>query len=332
MKNKLLFSLLPITISLLGLSPKIIIPGTNTIKTTFLPIGPFHIGDPDYTLMGYATPQKYYSQLREQLLTYIIGEDVPVTVSKTAYHEALKNEEIMLTFNIPINTRLTSAGLKCVLQFVDGDGNIVHSLTWNIKAITPETINAKDYTKNYFIKTNAVVDPDNSSNKYPEKIMFNKFIDYFNVNSYHRLSLSDFILSYSCDLPTASGTAYLKFTDYNHVFKDLDDDQEVPQFSIPISMTYKRNTGVLFSFPSKMYVNPASLDMSLVVKPGYKETRYFYLPINRRGDLLDQKFTLEVNNFGLNETSFSWDIYYTNNRDLIGDCSNSDYCVVGEVN
>ena len=161
--------------------------------------------------------------------------------------------------------------------------------------------------------------------------MFNKFIDYFNVNSYHRLSLTDFILTYTCDVPTTTGNAYLTFKDYNHVFKDLDDGGEVPEVRIPLTMTYKKNKGVLFAFPSKMYVNPSSLDMSLNIKPGYKETRYFYLPINRRKDLLDQKFTLEVNNFGLNETSFSWDIYYTNNRDLIGDCSNSDYCVVGEV-
>ena len=327
MKNKLLISLIPLSISLLGLGRAVDPP----IKTTFFPIGPFHIGDPDYELAGFATPTKTYRELREQLLTYVTGEDVPVKVSKTAYHEAGRNERYDLTFIIPINSRLTPAGLTCVLQFVDGSNNVVHSFSWNIKPVTPETINAKEYTKNYFTKTYAIVDPDDGKNKYAERIMFNKFIDYFNVNSYHRLSLTDFILTYTCDVPTTTGNAYLTFKDYNHVFKDLDDGGEVPEVRIPLTMTYKKNKGVLFAFPSKMYVNPSSLDMSLDIKPGYKETRYFYLPINRRKDLLDQKFTLEVNDFGLNETSFSWDIYYTNNRDLIGDCSNSDYCVIGEV-
>ena len=79
-----------------------------------------------------------------------------------------------------------------------------------------------------------------------------------------------------------------------------------------------------------MYVNPTSLEMSLVAKPGFVATPYFYLPKNKCEELLDQTFTIMVEEFGHGKTRFNWDIKYTNNHRLIGDCSNSDYCVVGE--
>ena len=80
-----------------------------------------------------------------------------------------------------------------------------------------------------------------------------------------------------------------------------------------------------------MYVNQKTLEMSLDPGVDLVPTNYFYLPINRCSDLLDQVFTIKFDSFGMNKNKFSWDMRYTNDRDLIGDCRNSEYCVDGEI-
>ena len=80
-----------------------------------------------------------------------------------------------------------------------------------------------------------------------------------------------------------------------------------------------------------MYVNPQTLDMSLVKYDGFVATKYFYLPINKIDLLLDQIFTIHFDEFGYGKSNFSWDMRYLNNRNLIGDCDNSDYCIKGEI-
>ena len=136
-------------------------------------------------------------------------------------------------------------------------------------------------------------------------------------------------VSYECDVPFSSCVAHLHYVDYLKVFPYLDSSDDVPIVEIPLGVRNIFNR-VWFSFPSNMYVNPTSLEMSLVAKPGFVATPYFYLPKNKCEELLDQTFTIMVEEFGHGKTRFNWDIKYTNNHRLIGDCSNSDYCVVGE--
>ena len=80
-----------------------------------------------------------------------------------------------------------------------------------------------------------------------------------------------------------------------------------------------------------MYVNEKTLDMSLNPKEGFIPTDHFYLPINKSSDLLDEVFTLTFNHFGHGDSNFTWDMRYTNSRNFIGDCQNSEYCIKGEI-
>ena len=298
--------------------------------TNFSYIGPFVEGADDYTLSGLVTPTVTIGSVKETMKVYVIDGPIVKTEAKT-YHSVTKNNEYTLTFTLPFKSALTKKGLKVDITFINGKDELLQSLSFNIKPIQPQRINVRDYYDTYLVINDIVVDPDRVGTYSSEKYKFNQFIDYFNVDSYYRLRLDNIYITYDSVKACPLGSAHLHFVDYLKLFPYLDSDEEVPTFDIPLS-TRTSNNGVFFTFPSIMYVKPQSLEMSLVARPGFVSTKYFYLPVNHCRDLLDQTFTLVVDSFGHNRNSFSWDIRYINNRNLIGDCSTSDYCVVGEVN
>ena len=326
--NKLLFSLCPLSVLLLGLGPSKASP-VPLYSFNFSPIGPLEIGGEDYTFTGTARASRNMSGVRESFYVYITGQSTPVYFTRTAAHSVSSRAAVDLTFTLPVKDYLTSAGFTCSLEVTNSSDSIVQRLSFNIKPITESTINVNNYTSSYCSFPDTIVDPDGSYATPYERFMFDNFIDYFDVDNYHRLIIKNQKITYACSKPYSGGTAYLHFVDNDRLFPDLDDRRKVPEVLIPLRII--QDGGVYFDFPSNMYVNPQSLSMSLTAKPGYMLTNYFYLPINKRSKLVDRKFTLRVKDFGHNKTSFTWDIYYTNTRDLIGDCSNSDYCVVGEV-
>ncbi len=221
-------------------------------------------------------------------------------------------------------------GLKVYVDFIDIDEIPLQSFSFNIYPSQPERINPKNYINDYYSVSDIIVDPDNFRTSTSEKYKFDSLLDYFNVDNYYRLRLDDMYITYESIKECPTGLAHLHFVDYLKMFPYLDNENDVPEFDIPLTAVQSNNQ-VSFSFPSKMYVKPESLEMSLIARPGFVETKYFYLPVNHCRDLLDQTFTLVADSFGHNKNSFSWDIRYINNRGLLGDCSNSDYCVVGEV-
>lgn len=297
-------------------------------KTYFSHIGAFEVGAEDYELSGTVKVLKALFSVTEKM-TVKTMDGLLIKTEKKQSHSVTAGTTYNLTFNIPLKSSLTERGLNVIVEFLGPTESSVHSFSFNIKPINPTTINPKSYIDQYYEIKDIVVDPDDSNNKNGEKIKFDKTLDYFNEDNYYRLSLNDTFITYECGKEFPGCLAHLHFTDYLKIFPYLDSDDSVPTFDIPLNTKIKNN-GVLFTFPSIMYVKPQTLEMSLVARPGFQATSYFYLPKNRCEPLMDQLFSIKVTGFGYGKTSFTWDMRYTNNHRLIGDCSSSDYCVIGE--
>lgn len=297
--------------------------------TSFSYIGPFIEGTDDYTISSNVSPTISNTSIREKMRVYLIDGSIVKTEVKEA-HSVKKNVDYSLTFTLPFKSALTKRGLNIVIDFLNSSNESLQNFSFNIKPIQPTRINPKDYLNDYYSVSDIIVDPDNYKTVASEQYKFDSFIDYFNVDNYYRLRLDNIIITYSSVLECPPGLAHLHFVDYLKLFPYLDNNEEVPTFDVPLTVT-RTKSSTNFNFPSNMYVKPKSLEMSLVARPGFVTTKYFYLPINHCSDLLDQTFTIVVDKFGHNQNSFSWDVRYINNRNLIGDCANSDYCVVGEI-
>ena len=78
----------------------------------------------------------------------------------------------------------------------------------------------------------------------------------------------------------------------------------------------------------EMYVHPKTLMMSFISRSGFVKTRYFYMPVNKKEEMLDEVVDITINKCGLTKNNISWHLSYLANQNLIGKCSNSDYCIV----
>ena len=330
--NRKAILLLPCLISLLSLGIGERGPHQDiNFMTDFPVIGPFEKYGEDYDLTGVVIPQKNYSWIRERLSVGIIGEE-PTYFSTKSAHSVAGKSGYPLTFKLPFKSMLGPKGLTCQISFIDQQLTTVYSFSFNIKPKTSQRINPFNYLNSYYSILDTIVDPDDYGTVVGEAFCFNGFIDYFNIDYYYRLNIDNLYLTYVGlrDFPTS--TIYLYFDDYDGLFPDIGTGDSNSSVYIPIEAYEDENSSIRFKISAKLYVNPQTLHMSLEAKPGYVLTNYFYLPVNRKQDLMNQKFSLLATSFGYNQTSFSWDIRYLTDRGLIGDCASSDYCVRGGIN
>lgn len=324
MKNKIFF-ILPILISPLYISAS---SANQLFTVNFDVIGPFHIGDPDVSITGTVISEYDYSKIKERFsVGQIDGEYTYFELS--AAHSVQKKKKYELTFNLPLQHMLTAKGLECKIDFYETTSNILYTNIFKIKPPSKRKLDIKSYTNKYYSEPYVLAKPGSDSPNNAEKIKFEGFIDYFNEDNYYRLSLNNLYALYSGlkNFPSSTGTLHLD--DYNNAFPYLHINSNLPVFDVPIKATLK-NGKITFSFAKTMYVNEKTLEMSLSKKPGFIVSPYFYLPINRAKDLLDQEFTLSFGSFGFGESIISWNMRYITTRYRIGDCQDSDFCIRGE--
>ena len=326
MHYRLLGLLPPICLGVLGISPSL---QGFSFTPYFDIIGPFAPYCENYQFSGYYIANSNGLKIRERL---VAGEDIrnPVYTETKRSHDAFKGDRVDLTFTIPFRNILGYSGINCKFMVIDESDAVLNSFSFRIKPYSAARINPKNYLQSYYTIDDVVVNPVHYEYNHTERFKFDRFIDYFNTDTYYRIDLNNISLYYECIKAFPGCQASLHFVDYQRLFPYLDNDDLIPSFDIPLQWvdTYNR---ISFKYANQMYVDPKTLQMSFEAKPRMKLTKYFYLPINKTEQLLNQVFTLKVSKFGYNQTNFDWDIRYINDRKLVGDCDNSDFCVKGEI-
>lgn len=327
MKFKL--ALLPVYLLSPVTKGSVTIINNNSIAFNFKTMGPFVEYNDDVSLSGTLSVTKSYSGLRERI-SIAEDEDDYSYFYTTASHSMTSRKSRTVTFNLPLSSMLSEYGIRGVVEVLNSSGDVLLNRPFYLMPVSPKTINVSKFLNKDYNVDDVIVNITNYNLYHRESYSFTEFLDYFNVDTYYQLDISQLKMSYTCfeSFPGANGV--LHFVDYNHLFPYIDDNNDVPEVDIPIRI-YQKKKEICFDFPEIMYVNKKTLEMSLVARPGFLPTSHFYLPINKKDQLLDQVFTLQVTDFGFGKTSFNWNMRYLNSRGLVGDCSDSDYCVIGEV-
>ncbi len=299
--------------------------GVNTFRTNFSPIGPFEAYCDDYELKGSYRSTVFFGKIVERVRVGVIDKE------KTYSHfngerTISKNVVYDVSFNLPFHSMLTDKGLEIIVDFLNTSNTVLHSFTFRIKPCSKNRIYPKDYLNTYYSVSDVYVDPDNYQSL-SEKYTFNGFIDYFNNDYYYRLNLDSIYLTYVSNFPFNDIDCDLLYEDYEKAFPYLDNDDD--EVHLPMT-TYHEGDIVKFKMKNSLFVNKKTLEMHFNYQDGLVSTNYFYLPVNKIDKILDSTFTLSVNDFGYNKTYFTWNIRYITNKSLIGNCSSSDYCVVGD--
>lgn len=304
-------------------------PVMTVIRTDFDVIGPCHLGSNNITLSGYYSSRVSYSNVRERLSVGVVGENYKYFETKSK-HDLPTDVNQYLTFTLPLKDYLTNKGLSAKFELLDSNSVALYSFTFNLKPVSPTSMQPILYTNTPYVIEDIVVKPNNYAYKHTEEFLFDGFLDYFNKDNYYRIDLNDLYITYKAEKPFPICEGALHFTDFDRLFPYLDGVGKIPQFDIPV-VAYQSGNQIRFKFKNTMYVKPKTLDMSLIPRDEFVPTNYFYLPINKRKQMMDQLFFLNMDKFGHGEISFNWIIRYITNRGLIGDCDTSDYCVIGEI-
>ena len=164
---------------------------------------------------------------------------------------------------------------------------------------------------------------DNLSIKY-------SFIDYPSClipSYYHELCIDQ--LSITCsDYSMAKVTCKdinLVITNRNGVFNDLGGTST--SLILPLTLEFNGTTGKL-KFKNTMYVDPTTLMMSSTKKSGYVATNHLYFPRNEMKYQGEYEFNVLFTNFGINKTSVSSKHTIKALINTLGDCYNSEYCII----
>ena len=241
---------------------------------------------------------------------------------------------VVKTITLPTRDYLTSNGMYIKLSLFYSETFdapkknidrtfVIHPID-AVSNIKPENyINAPCINKNVSYLLNKF-----TLTKENEQFQFPDYIDYFNIDTYHRLNLDSVTFSYTCKRSFTYSAAYLRIYDHTNAFPYISKDGD-DAFMVPLKVITVGNK-MGFAFKNKFYVNPDTAQISLEAKAGFVLTKYFYLPKNGREDLLDKKMDVLLFGAGYGSSNITWNLTFLASNNLLGDCSDSDYCIVGE--
>lgn len=239
----------------------------------------------------------------------------------------LANKNLKTSFTLPTMYYLNPNGMIMDFEILNLSNRVYYHVDFTLFPKIEETYNPYNYiNEKLTLKTTRFSFSRTGLKEYSDSLQFRNFVDYFLVDSYYRLTLKQFSFTASL-LDESFDSAYLYIENYKSCFSSLTNSEGIVK--IPLVVKKDKNTTFSIDFADILYVEPQSLFMSLTPKTGYKATHYFYLPINKMSEVNDTKFIFEINGISDHKINLRWEVNYANEIGLIGDCSTSEYCLVG---
>ena len=290
--------------------------------------GPFNIYDDNVILSGTFTDCYVLAYLKVRLKKINASSYVSSTQILPTQDTTSGSGEFSIS--LPFNKYFDVTGLTIDISLIQRSN--YHTLTNFYFHIYPKNsigISSKDYKSKDYILSNRVMKLNGQEGiSVDETFSFKETRDYFSTDQYYRLNLDDIYFTYQCDESFAYTESFLTTEDVNNVFSGL--KNENGDIEVPLSISYIDNK-VSFAFKDIMYVSTSTLEMSLTPKEGFVQTKYFYLPRNKRNDLDGYEFEIYTKNIGYNDTDVSIPLVFYSGQNIVGDCLNGEYCVIGGI-
>ncbi len=275
------------------------------------------------------------SSLIEQDVYFLfkIMDDTNAVVAQSKSTNAVisKFQNGEVNINLLTQAYLEDNGMNIFFYLIDSSNSkTLLSSSFQVFPIKSNTYNPIEYSQSHIFEYSTSFEFANSGViTYQEKYIFNDFFDYFLIDTYYRLLINQYYFSYQFFNDLTYRKAYLilpeSFNEFCYIETNDNGQIVVPLFLIKEDEKYS------LSFPSTMYVNPSTLEMSITKVSGFFITSYFYLPINHLNDLSESYFSFVIEGLGYSQSNFVWTASFLVYQGLIGPCDNSNYCVIGGI-
>lgn len=246
---------------------------------------------------------------------------------KKAQHTLDAKQDYIVSFTLKNSYYLSSDGLK--LEFrIKTNNEILHESSGTIYPIERKTIYVyKQMTST--LKSRPLLLEIKNGNVVSSRDEFDFYNTYATYDSdlHYGLDLSPFGFLYNSKILKYE-SAQLFIEDKNNVFQNLKHSSGKVCLDLEINNTGKIMT---FKYKKMLFVNSSSLDMSEYPMPGYVQTSDLFFPVNSKEKMIGSKIELVINGCGYNKYTLIFESKYDKSHSLIGNCHNSDYCIVGEI-
>lgn len=320
-----IISLLFFPLSLCGY---IITPiGGDELYITSEKFGPFFAHQKDYELTVVVHSTAKRRRFNSELFCGRSPEDI---LYHKDYGQNITDGYVCeLTYILPTRDYLSEDGLYCRISLYNSELDIYNNTySFTIYPINKnKSINANNYkNKSFEVENIAYEFTSMGVVNQKEVISFPDYKSYLDIDVYHKLTL-DSVKIETNQKDITYQEAYLRFFDHERLFPYIGHKDNA--VTIPLTLVKKDNYWT-FAYKNKMYVHPKTCQMSLNPRDGFVLTNNFYLPANQKAKVLENKFMVHIESFGVGLTDINWFLEYIAQLNLIGDCDDSEYCVVGE--
>ena len=252
----------------------------------------------------------------------------PFYTSTISSHKLMRNKiyNASITYKIPAKYLNTESGLvfTAALYSITNHSYLVQ-VNRVVKPVIPTTINPINYRVNPYTISDRTFAFD-LEEPLSEKLTFDEFADYVECDSHNRLLFNSLSFKYESSLDVTNTPARIRFIDKNNVFPNMPKDGD--GYTVVDAYLVQEDDRVHIKLRS-LYCNPISLICSY--EPVGERCDYLYVRKGWSHLIADYIFTLEVNDVGINKTSFSYDMECDLSSYYLGNCQDGDFCVIGGV-
>ena len=146
---------------------------------------------------------------------------------------------------------------------------------------------------------------------------------------FHKIDLTDFqILISKEERPFFTCNPTLSIKNYENAFNKIGGETET--VTIPLNIIETEN-GFSFALANDYYVDPASLKMyTYPTSSSFPKTKHIYLPRNEMKNQDKYECYFMLSEFGIDRDLLIHHFDIKANKNIFGDCKNSQYCIVRE--
>ena len=250
---------------------------------------------------------------------------LPLISKRVARHtlNAGASQQCSYSYTIPSARFNTESGIiiKVGVQY---SGSYIALLEKTIKPISKNNINPLNYRSSpYVIKERSFYF---NETVVEESFLFDEYRDYVECDEYYRLLFANLTFKYHYPTSLTYQSARIKFMDKYNLYPLINKDGDG---YTSVDITLRNYDDKVAIEVNNLFYNPVSLETN--DKGSGNKSRYLFVPKGRGKQISEYEFIIEVNEIGINKTSFTHSLETSVSPFFLGNCEDADYCVIGGV-
>lgn len=229
-------------------------------------------------------------------------------------------------FDLPIRYKVTGDGLKFEFTCSDSVGSVTRSKV--IYPYTKQTINALTYKNSVCIFTGSFLKLEETDLKNWESFGFTDYNEFLSKKKNNTIDFSTAKMQFCEFYDFIYSECEYHIKDYNNVYPNLPKEND----EVVLKMNCVQNDReIAFELNDNLYVNPNTLEMSATKLPNYVATNELHIPMGKEKILEENDSYILIKEAGYSAVDIVLPFSYYFNKNLLGLCYNSEYCVQGGV-